>query len=139
VDILLSAPDPEALVQQIPEHELYLAVLEIGAEDAAEVVALASPEQFRHFVDLGAWPRRDEGPDSRAVLRWLHLARDGGGHSDRALRRYLDKLSGVDPELRSLVLRRALRVHDLMPDAPSARPRDATSSSSCRTRGNSAS
>ena len=54
VDLLLSAPDPEALVQSIPPHELYLAVLEVGPEDATEVVALASPEQFRHFVDLGA-------------------------------------------------------------------------------------
>src|SRR5712671_1999859 len=113
VDLLLSAPDPEELVQSIPPHELYLAVLEVGLEDAAEVVALASPEQFRHFVDLGAWPRRDEGPDSRAVLRWLHLAREGGGNSDRAQRRYLDKLALLDAEMRSLVLRKALRVHDL--------------------------
>jgi len=113
VDLLLSAPDPEALVQSIPPHDLYLAVLEVGPEDAADVVALASPEQFRHFVDLGAWPRRDEGPDPRAVLRWLHLAREGGGHSDRARERYLEKLALLDAEMRSLVLGRAMRVHDL--------------------------
>jgi uncharacterized protein DUF6178 len=113
VDLLLSAPDPEALVQSIPEHDLYLAVLEVGPDDAAELVALSSPDQFRHFVDLGAWPRRDEGPDPRAVLRWLHLAREGAGHSDRAHQRYLDKLGRLDAELRSLVLRKALRVHDL--------------------------
>src|SRR5258706_6643 len=113
VDLLLSAPDPEALVQSIPPHDLYLAVLEVGHEDAADVVALASPEQFRHFVDLGAWPRRDEGPDPRAVLRWLHLAREGGGHSDRARERYLEKLALLDAEMRSLVLGRAMRVHDL--------------------------
>src|SRR5690349_16660147 len=113
VHLLLSAPDPEALVQSIPPHELYLAVLEVGPDDASEVVALASPEQFRHFVDLGAWLRPDEGPDPRAVLRWLHLAREGGGHSDRARRRYLDKLALLDAEMRSLVLRKAMRVHDL--------------------------
>jgi hypothetical protein len=113
VDLLLSAPDPEALVQSIPPHDLYLAILEVGPEDAADVVALASPEQFRHFVDLGAWLRRDEGPDPRAVLRWLHLAREGGGRSDRAHERYLAKLALLDAELRSLVLGRALRVHDL--------------------------
>ena len=113
VDLLLSAPDPEALVQAIPENELYLALLEIGPDDTAEIVALSSPAQFRHFVDLAAWPRRDEGPDPRAVLRWLHLAREGGGHSERARRRYLDKLSQLDGEMRSLVLRKALRVHDL--------------------------
>ncbi len=113
VDLLLSAPDPEKLVQSIPEQELYLALLEVGPEDAAELVALASPDQFRHFLDLGAWPRRDEGPDPRAVLSWLRLAREGGGHSDRAQRRHLEKLDRLDPELRSLLLRKALRVHDL--------------------------
>jgi hypothetical protein len=120
VDLLLSAPDPEALVQSIPEHELYLALLEVGPDDAGEIVALSSPAQFRHFVDLAAWPRRDEGPDSRAVLRWLHLAREGGGHSERARRRYLDKLSQLDSEIRSLILRKALRVHDLQEEAEPA-------------------
>jgi len=113
IDLLFSAPDPEALVQAIPEHELYLALLEVGPDDAPEIVALSSPAQFRHFVDLAAWPRRDEGPDPRAVLRWLHFAREGGGQSERARRRYLDKLSQLDSEMRSLVLRKALRVHDL--------------------------
>src|SRR5205823_481584 len=113
----LSAPDPEALVQAIPEHDLYLAILDVGPDDAAEVVALASPQQFRHFVDLAAWPRGDEGPGARAVLSWLHLAREGGGHSDRARRRYLDKLALLDAEMRSLVLRKALRVHDLEEEA----------------------
>lgn len=120
VDLLLSAPDPEALVQAIPEHDLYLALLDVGPDDAPEVVALASPQQFRHFVDLAAWPRGDEGPDPRAVLRWLHLARDGGGHSDRARRRYLDKLGLLDAEMRSLVLRKALRVHDLQEETDPA-------------------
>ena len=120
VDFLLSGPDPEALVQAIPEQDLYLALLEVGPDDAAEVVALASPQQFRHFVDLAAWPRGDEGPDPRAVLRWLHLARDGGGQSDRARRRYLDKLALLDAEMRSLVLRKALRVHDLQEETEPA-------------------
>lgn len=120
LDLLFSAPDPEALVQSIPEHDLYLALLEIGPDDASEVVALASPQQFRHIVDLAAWPRGDEGPDPRAVLRWLHLARDGGGNSDRARRRYLDKLALLDAEMRSLVLRKAMRVHDLEEEAEPA-------------------
>jgi len=113
LDLLLSAPDPEALVQSIPDQELYLALLEIGPEDAAEVVALASPSQFRHAIDLSAWPGRDAGPEPSTVLRWLRLAREGGGHSDRARTRYRDKLIGLDAELLSLTLRRILRVHDL--------------------------
>ena len=113
LDILLSAPDPEALVQSIPEQDLYLAILEIGPDDAAEVVALSSPSQFRHAIDLSAWPGQDKGPDPATILRWLRLAREGAGHSDRARIRYREKLSGLDPEMLSLTLRRILRVHDL--------------------------
>src|SRR5436309_126914 len=87
LDILLEAPDPEALVQSIPDQELYLALLEIGPEDAAEVVALSSPSQFRHAIDLAAWPGGDAGPEAAAILRWLRLAREGAGHSDRARRK----------------------------------------------------
>src|SRR6516162_9837657 len=76
-DLLLDAPDPLALVRAIPPEELYLALLDVGPEDAAEVVALASPEQFRHFVDLSAWPRSDEGPHPGQVVRWLRIAREG--------------------------------------------------------------
>src|SRR2546427_8483712 len=36
--------------------------LDIGPDDAAELVAMASPEQFRHFVDMSAWRGTDEGP-----------------------------------------------------------------------------
>jgi hypothetical protein len=113
LDFLLSAPDPEALVQSIPDQELYLALLEIGPEDAAEVVALSSPSQFRHALDLSAWPGRDAGPEPASLLRWLRLAREGAGHSDRAATRYREKLAGLDRELFSLMLRRILRVHDL--------------------------
>jgi hypothetical protein len=117
LDLLLEAPDPEALVQSIPDQELYLALLEIGPEDAAEVVALASPSQFRHAIDLSAWPRRDAGPQPSTVLRWLRLAREGAGHSDRASSRYRDKVAGLDAELLSLTLRRILQVHDLEEEA----------------------
>jgi hypothetical protein len=116
LDILLSAPDPEALVQSIPDHELYLALLEIGPEDAAEVVALSSASQFRHAIDLSAWRGGDAGPEPASLLRWLRLAREGAGHSDRAEERYREKLAGLDAELLSLTLRRILRVHDLQED-----------------------
>jgi Family of unknown function (DUF6178) len=117
LDVLLSAPDPEGLVQSIPDQDLYLAILEIGPDDAAEIVALSSPSQFRHAVDLAAWPGRDAGPEPASVLRWLRLAREGAGHSDRASKRYREKLAGLDPEMLSLTLRRILRVHDLQEES----------------------
>lgn len=117
LDLLLSAPDPAALVPALPAHELYLALLEIGPEDAAEVVSLASPEQFKHFVDASCWPRRDAGPDPRKLMRWLTLARDGGGMmKDEARERFYAKLAGLDPELLALALRHNLKAHDLSED-----------------------
>ncbi len=113
LDLLLEAPDPVAFVQSIPPEDLYFAVLDIGRDDAAEVVSLASPDQFRTFIDLSCWPRRDQGAVSPEVLHWLRLAREGGGDSDAAAERYKLNLAGLDVELLSLVLRKELRVIDL--------------------------
>jgi hypothetical protein len=70
---------------------------------------MASPEQFRHFVDMAAWRGPDEGPRTSEVLRWLRLAREG----DADLARFRGQLWSLDIELLALALRRELRVHDL--------------------------
>jgi hypothetical protein len=114
IDLLLEAPDPLALVRALPPQELYLTLLEVGPEDAAEVVALASAEQFRHFIDLSAWPRSDEGPREGEVIRWLRIAREGAG--GRHLGRIRGQIRGLDIELLALVLRRELTVHELSED-----------------------
>jgi hypothetical protein len=113
LDLLLEAPDPVALVQAVPEQELYQAILEIGPADSGEILSLAAPEQFVHFIDRAAWPESWGNPTSREVLRWLTLARESAGHSDQALARYRDKLASLDVELLELVLREELRVHEL--------------------------
>ena len=78
LELILAAPDPEQLVRALPAEELYFALLDIGADDAAELVAMAAPEQFRHLVDMAAWRGADEGPRTGEVVRWLRLAREGG-------------------------------------------------------------
>jgi hypothetical protein len=109
LDLIFSAPDPQQLVEALPAEELYFAVLDVGPDDATEVVAMASPEQFRHFVDMAAWRGPDEGPRTSEVLRWLRLAREG----DADLARFRGQLWSLDIELLALALRRELRVHDL--------------------------
>ena len=112
-DLLLDSP---ALVRALPPEELYLAILDIGADDAADIVAMATPEQFRHFLDMAAWKRSDEGPSPSEVARWLRLAREGGAGS------FQRKLTALDVELLSLLLRRELQVHELSEeDAPQPR------------------
>ena len=109
----MSAPDTRQLVQALPAEDLYLALLDVGPDDAAEVVALATPEQFRHFIDMAAWRGGDEGPRAAEVLRWLRLAREGGHGASSADARFGRQLAALDVELLALVLRRELRVHDL--------------------------
>jgi hypothetical protein len=114
LDLILSARDPQQLVSSLPPEELYFALLDIGPDDAAELVAMASPEQFRHFVDMSAWRGSDEGPRTSQVLRWLRLAREGGAE----LEKFRRQLWSLDIELLALVLRRELRVHDLTEEEP---------------------
>jgi hypothetical protein len=119
LDLLLSAPDPVALVQALPEQDLYLALLEIGLDDGRELVSLASPSQFRHFIDMACWPARGEaGPDPSRVLSFLMLARSTEASSTAALERYRQKLAELDSELLALVLRHELTVHELGDDNP---------------------
>ena len=117
LDLILSAPDPQQLVSSLPPEELYFALLDIGPDDAAELVAMASPEQFRHFVDMSAWRGADEGPRTSEVIHWLSLAREGG----EDLAKFRTQLWSLDIELLALVLRRELRVHDLTEEEPPPR------------------
>ncbi len=113
LDLIIDAPDPGQLVRSLPAEELYFALLDIGPEDAPEIVAMATPEQFRHFLDMAAWRSSDEGPQPRELLRWLRLARD----PDEA-EGFRGKLAALDAELLSLLLHRELRVYDLTQEEP---------------------
>ncbi len=114
LDLILDAESPAALVRALPADELYLTVREIGLGDAVELVQLASPEQFRVFLDLACWP--GGRAQARSALPWLRAARAGSTDSPRSAARWKAKVTALDPELLGLVLRDALRVHDLEQD-----------------------
>ncbi|HEY6105531.1 MAG TPA: DUF6178 family protein [Anaeromyxobacteraceae bacterium] len=114
LDVVLGAPDPGALVRALPADELHFLIRDVGLADAAELVRLASPEQFRTFLDLDAW--RGSTPDPARALPWLRAARSGALRSDAALAHWKDQVRALDPELVSLVLLDALRIHSLEED-----------------------
>jgi hypothetical protein len=114
VDVLLDQPDPAAIVRALPADELFHAIQEVGLADAAEVVQLASPEQFRTFVDLDAW--RAGEPAVERMLPWIRAARGSSASDDDELDAWREKLDRLDPELVSLLLRSSLRIHDLEED-----------------------
>ncbi|HUJ27072.1 MAG TPA: DUF6178 family protein [Myxococcales bacterium] len=113
LDLILDSADPGRLVRALPAEELYFTLLDVGPDDAAALVAMAAPEQFRHFVDMSAWGAADEPPRMREVLHWLRLAREGG---DTA--RFRRQLAALDVELLALLFRRELSIHDLDEDNP---------------------
>jgi hypothetical protein len=117
LELIFEAPDPRALVRHLPSEDLYFTIQEVGLADAADLVQLAAPEQFRDFVDLDAWSRDGLQPDR--VLVWLHAAREPlfeEGADDR----FREKLKALDVEVIELVLRREALIHDLHenPDPP---------------------
>jgi hypothetical protein len=114
IDLILDAADPQAMVRALPGDEIYFLVRDVGLGDAAELVRLASPEQFRTFLDLDAW--RADRIDPARVLPWLRAGRAGAMRSEWEMARWRRKLAALDPELVSLVLMSTLRVHDLGED-----------------------
>ena len=102
IDAILDAADPRALVRSLPAEDLYFTIKEVGLDDAGELVELASPAQFRSFVDLDCW-RRD-GLVARAVLPWLRAAQEGED--------FAKKLHALDIEVVELLLRETVEVWD---------------------------
>ncbi|MCP3142469.1 DUF6178 family protein [Pyxidicoccus xibeiensis] len=119
VDALLEAPDARKLVRSLPPEDLYVTIQELGLADATELVQLASPAQFRAFVDLGGWQR--DKLDPHAVLTWLRAARGGVDDAEEFLR----KVHAVDLEVVEYLLREFTEVHDLE-ENPDVNPQGVT-------------
>jgi len=105
LDVILDSRDPERLVRELPAEDLFLAIHDVGLADAAPLVRLATPEQFRAFVDLDTW--KEDELDTHQVLLWLRLAR---GEEDEA---YRAKLAALDMEVLELLLHSIVRIFDL--------------------------
>jgi len=105
LDVILDSRDPSRLVRELPAEDLFLAIHDIGLADAAPLVRLATPEQFRAFVDLDAW--KENELDTHQMLLWLRLAR---GEEDED---YRAKLAALDMEVVELLLRSIVQIFDL--------------------------
>lgn len=105
IDALIDQPDAKAAIRGVPAEDLYLTIADVGLHDATEIVQLASPQQFRTFVDLAAWKK--DRIDSHQVLTWLRAAR-GDDPEER-----LKKLHALDVELVESMLREFTRVYEL--------------------------
>jgi len=115
-DAILAEPDAARLVPRLPVQELYYAIKEVGLADAQELVALASPEQIRGFLDLDVWQRAEL--DEGRMREWIDALVAAGPQKLKAA------VDGLDPEVVALFLQRHARVYDntLPDDPPPAEP-----------------
>lgn len=104
-DAMLEEVDGKALVQSIAAEDVYSTIIDVGLADSTEIVQLATPEQFRTFVDLAAWQK--DRMDPLEVLHWLRAAR---GDDDKD---FVTKLASLDIEVLELIYKKLAKVHDL--------------------------
>ena len=101
-NLLIEAADAEALVHRLSAQEVFLLIKELGPEDAAELLTLASAAQQVSFFDLDCW--REDQFDTEAALVWLTLLAEGSEEHQLAF------LTGVDFELLVLLVKKFLTV-----------------------------
>lgn len=119
MEALLAADDPAAEVAALPATEFYQLVMEVGLSESGELMALATPEQFRGCIDLDAWER--DALHTEALVPWLQALVELG--SDKVA----EVWERLDPEFTALALQRLTRIYDLSldevpPEGPEAGP-----------------
>jgi hypothetical protein len=98
------------VVPQLPPELLHRVIQTYGLEDCAELVALATPSQLVHIVDLDLWRAAHSGLDERFDAErfgvWLDMLLGLGGTAAA------EKLADLDPALVTAGLAQHARVFD---------------------------
>jgi hypothetical protein len=71
---ILEYKHPDALVHSFVEQDFYFLIHEIGPEDCAPLLALASQNQWEYILDMEIWNR--DRITTRDMTRWLYLLFD---------------------------------------------------------------
>jgi hypothetical protein len=117
LDLILSAPEAERLVQSFAPETLFYTLKEIGVADAGDLLSLAIPEQVKSLFDLDCWNK--DRPNLSRMREWIEAMAEGGR------KRMADGLMELDLELVSLLLRQYVKVHRLEdPQATDDAPMD---------------
>lgn len=102
-DLIVGSPEARRLVRSFAVESLFYTIKEIGLEDSGDLLALASGEQVRGFLDLDCWKK--DRLETESALAWLEALVEGGS---MALGEFLD---AVDLGFLVLLLKRFIRVY----------------------------
>jgi hypothetical protein len=93
---------PKALVQSLPELDLYLTVKALGDRDAVDLVSLTTAEQLQFLLDLDLWKRDQLDPEK--ISHWIGLLLECGEE------RLLQFIRETDQEVIAQMLKKLLFV-----------------------------
>ena len=84
--LLFLSEHPKALVQSLPELDLFLTVKTLEDRDAVDLVSLTTAQQFQYILDLDLW-KKDQ-LDSEKTSHWIGILLECG--EERVLRFILE-------------------------------------------------
>jgi len=105
IDALLSSEDAEAAIAELSPGEIFELVHEVGFEDAADLIHLATPAQIQGCLDLDGWTKDEI--DVAPLAPWLSALLDAG------FEKFGQVWAELDAELRALIVQRQVKVYDV--------------------------
>jgi hypothetical protein len=116
IDALLSSDDAEAAIAQLSPGEIFELVHEVGFEDAADLIHLATPAQIQGCLDLDGWTK--DQLEIAPLRPWLSSLLDAG------FEKFGQVWGELDAELRALILQREVKIYDVTLDEAPAEDSD---------------
>lgn len=105
IDALLSSDDAAGAIAQLSPSEIFELVHEVGFEDAADLIHLATPAQIQGCLDLDGWTK--DQLDVAPLAPWLTSLLDAG------FEKFGQVWAELDAELRALILQRQVKIYDI--------------------------
>ena len=105
IDALLSQDDAEAAIAARSPGEIFELVHEVGFEDAADLIHLATPAQIQGCLDLDGWTKDEL--DVAPLRPWLSSLLDAG------FEKFSQVWGELDADLRALIFQRELKIYDV--------------------------
>jgi hypothetical protein len=105
IDELLSSDDAAGAIAALSPGEVFELVHEVGFEDAADLIHLATAAQIQGCFDLDGWTR--DQLDIAPLRPWLTSLLDAG------FEKFGEVWGQLDAELRALILQRQVKIYDV--------------------------
>ncbi len=107
-DFLENLSEPNELVRQISEEEIYFTIKVLGVDEADALLSLTTSRQLMYILDIEVWNKDEINPD--ASMYWLNKIINIGE------KKILQFLKTSDPELIIIMLSKLITVVAACPD-----------------------